>query len=192
MRRAAALGLRVAVGVAVAGAGSARAEVDWSVDMALPDRDFAFGLTGGVVFDEDRRDAATSGMLGLDASYLDGLFGAHLGVRAHREGFDWRVAGLAEVTWWYLLLLGTGVQVGQMLGDGGPGVPDTAVALTLLVGAPFPIATLDEGRGGSLVLMPYGRPGLRFRGERPGLDRDDRVRGYHEIGVSLRWTSFGW
>lgn len=164
-------------------AGPARA-IDYPVHLALPDWDVAVGLTGGVAFDELGGVSHTGALAGVDVSLLEGVVGLHLGLRTHREGFAWRVGGLVEVTAWYVILLGVGCRLGHMLDSGGPGVADSEIGLTVLVGVPFPLVRLDEGRAGSLVLMPYARPGLRF--DSPA------VSGFHEVGLSLRWTSFGW
>lgn|GEM_PF-1829801 len=173
----------VAVTLALAVSGPASA-VEYPVHMSLPDWDLAVGLTGGVAFDERGGVSHTGVLAGLDLSLLDGVLGLHLGVRTHREGYSWRVGGLAEVTAWYVVLVGVGCRFGHMVDSGGPGVRDSEVGLTVLVGVPFPLARLDEGRAGSLVLMPFARPGFRFDG--------DGVAGFHEVGLSLRWTSFGW
>lgn len=164
--------------------GRAAAEVDYPVRIPLPALDVAVGLTGAWAFDEGPSARNTGGLVGIDVGVLDGVLGVHLGVRTHREGRAWRLGGLAELTVWYGLLLGVGARFGTMLDDGGPGVPTDEVGLTLLVAVPWPVVRLDGGRAGALVVVPYARPGFRFRG-------DAGVSGLHELGVMLRWTSFG-
>ncbi|TNF35010.1 MAG: hypothetical protein EP329_06660 [Deltaproteobacteria bacterium] len=158
--------------------------IDYPVHLPLPDWDVAVGLTGGVAFDEVGGVSHTGALASVDLGLLDGVLGLHLGLRTHREGESWRVGGLVELTAWYVVLLGVGCRFGHMVESGGPDVADDEVGLTVLVGIPFPLARLDEGRAGSLVLMPFARPGLRFDG--------GQVEGFHEVGLSLRWTSFGW
>lgn len=181
MARAAACASAAAL---LAASPAAHAEVDYRSDLDLPHLDVAVGLSAGVAFDEDASRRSTGALGGVDVSLLHGFFGAHLGLRAHPEGGSVRLGAVAEVSWWYLVLLGAGVGVGALAGDGGPRVPRSAVALTFLVGIPFPVARLDDGAAGSLVLVPYGRPGLRFLA-------DGDIAGFHEVGLMLKWSSFG-
>jgi len=162
----------------------AAAEFDWPATLALPDNDYALGISGGVAFGEELRGATTGWLVGLDASWLEGLLGIHGGLRVHREGFAHRLSGYAEVTVWYLVMIGVGTHFGAMLGNGGDDVDDTVVALHGYFGVPIPLARFDDGNYGTLVLVPYARPGMRFVEE-------GKVVGYHEAGISLRWTSFG-
>ena len=67
-----------------------------------------------------------------------------------------------------------------MVEPGGPGVPDHAFAVTAFVGAPIPVAALGRG---SLLVVPYARPGVRMT------DRDS-ASGFHEVGVTVMWSSF--
>lgn len=157
----------------------ARAEFDWSTELALPDNDWSLGVSGGVAFGEAYRASTTGWLLGIDAGWLDGLFGVHGGLRIHREGYGHRVSAYLEGTIWYLVMIGVGTQVGVMADAGGPDVAVRSVALHGLFAAPIPVFTSPDG---SLVLLPYARPGMRFV--------DGGIVGYHEAGLSLRWTSF--
>ncbi len=162
----------------------AEAEFDWPVSVSLPDNDWAVGVSGGVAFGEELRARTTGWLAGLDVSWLDGVFGIHGGLRVHREGFDHRLVGYLEATVWYVVLIGAGSHFGGMLGDGGPRVTARVVALHGYFGVPIPVARLGGGAMGALVVLPYVRPGMRWG------DGGD-VYGYHEAGVALRWTSFG-
>lgn len=163
-----------------------RAEIDWPIQLPLPEMDLAFGVYGGAAFGED---APAGGLVGLEVSLLEGVFGVHAGLRGHREGRADRVGLSLEATWWYLLMLGAGVQVGWMTDEGGPEVPDTAVTLHVLVALPIPLWRIGEGASGALVIVPYGRPGLRFKDE--NARGDSNVVGFHDAGLMLKWTSFG-
>lgn len=175
--------LLMAAGLALAPVGAARA-VDYPTVLPLPSWDLTVGLTGGVAFGEARSGGAPGLLAGVDVGLLEGVLGLHVGLRTHREGFAQRVGGLVEATVWYVVMLGAGVRFGHMLDDGGPGVPEDEVGLTVLVAAPFPVWRVDGGAGGAFVVAPFFRPGLRFLGE-------GAWEGYHEVGVMLRWTSFG-
>jgi hypothetical protein len=175
----------LALVAALSSAPAARAEIAYPVRMALPDWDLAVGLTGGVAFDENDERRGVGFLAGVDVGVLDNVWGLHLGLRTAREGAGQRVGGLVELTGWYVVMLGLGVRFGAMASDGGPDVPDSEIGATVLLAVPFPLFRVDEGRGGSFVLAPFARPGLRFLG-------DGEVAGYHEVGVMLRWTSFGW
>ncbi len=172
--------------VAVAAPPVARAAIDYPVVMDLPDWDVAIGLSGGLAFGESGRARHRGALVGLDVGLLQGVAGLHLGVRGWREGWGWRLVGSLEATVWYVGLFGVGVSYGAMGGEGGPDVPDEAVALTFLIAAPVLLSRLgDDGDAGALVLAPYGRPGLRF-------EQGGGLRGHHEVGLMLRWTSFGY
>lgn len=158
--------------------------VDPSANLPLPSWDVAVGLTGGVAFAEVDSSKQTGALVGVDVGLLEGVLGLHLGLRTHREGHAQRLGGLVEFTAWYVVLLGIGCRFGAMLAPGGPDAPDTEVGLTFLIAAPFPIARFDGGRDGALVLAPFARPGLRFAG-------GGEVTGFHEVGLMVRWTSFG-
>lgn len=172
------------IGLLVATAPPARAEFDWPVTLAVPDMDVAFGVTGGVAFGEDARARQLGALVGVDASLLTGVFGLHVGLQGHPEGFSTRLGATVEATVWYLVMVGVGARFGALVGDGGPGIPDTTVALTVFVGIPIPLVRLCDGERGTLVLMPYARPGLRVAAV-------DDLSGFHEAGLMLKWTSFG-
>ena len=73
-----------------------------------------------------------------------------------------------------------------MVGEVPPDASEMAVSLHALVGFPIPLwshGDVDEPEG-TVVLVPFARPGLRI--ESPG-----EVRGYHTVGVMLKWTSYG-
>ena len=108
-------------------------------------------------------------------------------MRVHHEGRGERVSGLVEATVWYVLLFGMGVRAGGLVNDAGPEVPEVAVDLTFLLALPIPLWKDCNTRLGALVLAPYARPGFRMTGNDP--DPDD-VRSFHEVGLTLRWTSF--
>ena len=161
----------------------ARAEVDYRPDLALPHWDWAVGVSGGVAFGEDGSQRSTGGLGAVDVSLLHGFFGAHLSLRAHPEGTSVRLGAVAELSWWYLVMVGAGVGVGAMADHGGPKVPPTSVALTFVVGVPFLLARVEGGEAGAIVLVPYGRPGLRIGG--------GDLAGFHEAGLMLKWTTYG-
>ncbi len=77
---------------------AARAEIDYPVTLDLPEWDVALGVSGGLAFDEVGGTRHTGALVGVDAGLLHGVFGLHLGLRTWREGWDWRVGGLVEVT----------------------------------------------------------------------------------------------
>ena len=163
------------------------ASVDPAVPYRLPDNDWALGVSLATAWDEAETPISGGPLVGIDASYLDDVFGLHAGVRVHNEGRGERVSGLVEVSAWYLLMFGLGVRAGELVNDAGPGVPEVAVDITFLVALPIPLWKDCSSRIGALVLAPYARPGFRLTGN----DRDpDDIRGFHEIGLTLRWTSF--
>jgi hypothetical protein len=157
------------------------------VPYRLPDDDWALGVTLATVWDEDDDPLTGGGLVGLDAAWLDDVFGLHGGVRIQHEGRGERLSGLLEVSAWYVFLFGAGVRAGATLTQAGPDVPGTAVDLTLLLALPIPLWKDCAERTGALVIAPYARPGFRLTGRDP--DPDD-IRGFHELGVMLRWTSF--
>ncbi|MBL8784046.1 MAG: hypothetical protein JNJ59_04010 [Deltaproteobacteria bacterium] len=176
------------------------ATLDPAVPFRLPDNDWSVGLVGGVAWDE--RESLLDGgpLAGVEVGWLDDVFGVHGGLRVQGEGRTARVTATAEVTAWYLLLFGLGVRTGfappeseRDLSSAAPEsargreVPRWATDLTLLVALPIPLWKDCVGRTGALVLAPYARPGIRITGGDP--DPDD-LRGFHEIGVMLRWSSF--
>lgn len=163
---------------------AARAEFDYPVTLRVPSWDVGVGLSGGVAFGEGATRLTSGALGGVDAYLLHGVFGLHVGVRAHPEGESTRIEGLGEVSWWYILMLGVGVTVGHTTSPPGPGVAASSLGFRALVALPLPLWRFDEGRDGALVLMPFVRPGLRFVGR-------GEVVGYHEAGLSLAWTSFG-
>ena len=161
---------------------AACATLDPAVPMRLPEHDLAVGLSGGVVYDE-RGDHGSFGALGgADVGYLHDVWGVHVGLRVQREGDAERLSVLVEGTVWYGFLFGLGTRFGWLVTDTDPilAIPHQAVDLTFLLALPIPI-------GGHFVVAPYARPGLRLTGGDP--DPDD-VRGFHEVGLMLRWTSF--
>lgn len=156
---------------------------DPPVPMRLPDDDWAIGVSGAVVWDESSAIDLGDGLVGVDASWLDGVWGLHAGVRVHGDvGAYTRVGGLVEATGWYGIMLGLGSRFGWTTEGAHP-----AVDLTLLVAVPIPIWKDCVGRTGALVIAPYARPGFRLTGN----DRDpDDLRGFHEVGITVRWTSY--
>lgn len=167
------------------------ASFDPAVPYRLPDDDWAVGVSGAVVWDESESPLTGGPLGGLDVSYLDDVFGLHAGLRLQHEGRGERLAGLVEATAWYVLELGAGLRYGGMVSDAGvdagEAVPDRALDLTFIVALPIPVWRDCVDRAGALVIAPYARPGLRLTGGDP--DADD-VRGFHEIGITVRWTSF--
>lgn len=148
----------------------------------LPDGDWALGASAGVVWDEARAIDLGDPLVGVDASWLDGVWGLHAGLRVHGEGRETRLGGLLEATGWYGVMLGVGTRVGWTLRGAHP-----AVELTALLALPIPVWRCATG-GGSVYVAPYARPGFRL-----GRDHDlegDAVRGFHEVGLTVRWTSF--
>jgi len=164
---------------------------DYAVPLHLPDNDWAVGVSGAVVWDESTAIDQGKGLVGLDASWLDGVWGVHAGVRYHAErGGIQRVGGLLEATGWYGVMFGLGVRVGVAV-EGLDDAPSethpsrTAVDLTALIALPIPVWKQHDV--GAIVVLPYVRPGYRITGN----DKDpDDIRGFHELGVSVRWTSF--
>jgi hypothetical protein len=179
--RGAALGASLAAILTSLLPNASRAEFDWPLTLRLPDRDVAVGISGGVAFGEARDLHGVGGAGGVKVSLLHGLFGLHTSLRFHREGYSYRLSGGLEASFWYVVLVGAGAEVGGMLGKGGPGVPPLAAAMTVLIAFPVPVAKL--GDGGSLWVVPYARPGMRFEGP-------EDVTGFHELGLMLEWTSF--
>ena len=164
--------------------------LDPAVPYRLPDDDWSLGVTVATAWDERAGPLEGGGLLGIDAGWLEDVFGLHAGVRVQREGLGERVSGLVEATAWYVLLFGLGARVGAMVSDPGPGkpyIPDVAFDLTLLFALPIPLWKDCRDRTGALVIAPYARPGFRVTGGDP--DPDD-VRGFHELGIMLRWSSF--
>lgn len=159
------------------------ATLDPAVPMRLPHHDVALGISGGAVYDE-RGDRASFGhLIGFDAGYLDDVWGVHVGLRTQHEGDAERLSFLVEGTVWFGALFGLGVRAGWLVTDSNPlfAVPRQAVDLTFLLAVPIPL-------GDHFVVAPYARPGFRLTGGDP--DPDD-LRGFHEFGLMLRWTSFG-
>ena len=178
MRR---LGLVLGFLLVVVVAPPAYAEVDWSLDFPMPESDVALGLGGGLALGEAGRPGDLGGLLCASVSWLDGPFGVHATAYGHRERLSNRIGGSVEATVWYVLLLGAGVSFGAMDAPGGESVPEEATALTLFAGVPWPLARLDGG--GSVVLLTWARPGLRFE--------DSRSVSLHtQAGLSLLWSTF--
>lgn len=184
---------------------SACGTLDPAVPMRLPDDDYMVGLSAGLAWDEAadplvlRAGRGSQPSVGLDVSWLDGIFGLHGGLSAHGELEATRISLSAEATAWYGAAFGLGVRIGWLTSDPQPYVPayprpvpvpaDPSVDITALLAVPIPIWTDCEGRSGALVLAPYVRPGLRLTPP-DGARRDDTLRGFHEVGLTLRWTSF--
>ena len=171
----------VVIGAALMGCAS----FDPGVPTRLPDADWAVGASLGVTWDEAKDPLRGGGLVGVDASFLEDVFGLHAGLRLQREGRGTRLSGLVEATAWYLVLFGVGARVGGLVADAGEDIPERTAELTFLFALPIPVWRDCLERRGALVVMPYARPGLRFLG-----GREDRIRGVHELGISLRWTSF--
>ena len=160
------------------------AEFDWPLTAQLPSHDFAVGLTGGVAFGESGERFTTGAAGGVELSYLHGVFGAHLSLSAFVERTGVRLQPLAEVTFWYAALVGAGVSVSPLLGERPEDVPETAIALHMMVGLPVPLWSAEPGeKGGSFFLIPFARPGLRIQDA--GV-----IKGHHVVGLMLKWSSF--
>jgi len=180
--------------------------IDPAVPMSLPDDDYAIGISSGLAWDEAAdvfavgASRGSQGVVGLDVGYLDSVFGLHGGLSMHGELATERLSVRLEATAWYGLLFGLGARVGWLVGDptpyelSGPSqIPEpdaTSVDLTALIALPIPLWSDCEGRAGALVLAPYARPGLRLTGAADGTHREDTIRGFHEVGLMLRWSSF--
>jgi hypothetical protein len=163
----------------------ASAEFDWPLTSQLPHHDVAIGLSGGVAFGEsgERNTVGASG--GVDLSYLHGVFGAHVSLSAFVERTGVRLQPLAEVTLWYVALVGVGLSVSPFLGELPGDVPETAVALHMMVGIPIPLWSANDGeQGGSVCIVPFARPGFRVQ-------EAGAVKGHHSLGLMLKWSSFG-
>jgi len=185
---------------------SACGTVDPAVPMSLPDNDYAIGLSSGLAWDEAADVFAvgaargSQGVVGLDVGYLDSIFGLHGGLSLHGELATERLSLRVEATAWYGLLFGLGARVGWLVGDptpyelsAPPKIPEpdhTSVDLTALLALPIPLWSDCEGRAGALIIAPYARPGLRLTGAADGTPRADTIRGFHEVGLMLRWSSF--
>jgi len=161
--------------------------IDPAVPYRVPDGDWALGVTVATAWDEAASPVDGGGLIGVDVAWLEHVFGLHAGVRVQHEGKGERLSGLVEATAWYVLLFGVGARAGWMVSDGGPEVPDAAFDLTLLIALPIPLWKDCADRTGALVIAPYARPGFRLTDGDP--DPDD-VRGFHELGLMLRWSSF--
>lgn len=179
--------------------------VDPAVPMRLPSNDYAIGVSAGLTWDEladplaiGKPSRGSQGSVALDLGWLDGIFGVHGGLSLHGELATERLSLRAEASAWYGLLFGLGLRVGWLVGEPIPAelaspplIPrpdDLAVDLTALLAVPIPL--WSDPSSGSLVIAPYGRPGLRVTGAASGVPREDRIRGFHEVGLTLRWTSF--
>ncbi|MFO0750200.1 MAG: hypothetical protein U1F43_31710 [Myxococcota bacterium] len=174
-------GLALALAACVAGCGTFGG-FDPPVPMRLPDDDWALGVSTAVVWDESKAIDQGDGLVGVDASWLDGVWGLHAGLRVHGDGLYTRVGGLVEATGWYIVMLGLGTRFGWTTDGAHP-----ATDLTFLVALPIPVWKDCVGRSGSIVVAPYARPGFRLTGN----DRDpDDIRGWHEVGITVRWTSY--
>ncbi len=185
---------------------SACGTFDPAVPMSLPDDDYAVGISTGLAWDEAADVLAfgasrgSQGVVGLDVGYLDSVFGLHGGLSLHGELATERLSVRFEATAWYGLLFGLGTRVGWLVGDPTPyelsapsRIPEpaaTSVDLTALVALPIPLWSDCEGRAGALVIAPYARPGLRLSGAADGTHHEDTIRGFHEVGLMLRWSSF--
>ncbi|MGB0588478.1 MAG: hypothetical protein ACPGU1_02250 [Myxococcota bacterium] len=183
MRRIRALALAL---VLIAGLPhSAAAEFDWPLTSRLPHHDIAVGLNGGVAFGDSGERFTTGVAGGVDLSYLHGVFGAHLSLTTFVERTGVRLQPLAELSLWYVALVGVGLSVSPFLGDHASDVPETAVTLHMLLGLPIPIwSARPEDGGGSISIMPFARPG--FRVQEAGV-----VKGHHTVGLMVKWSSFG-
>lgn len=174
----------LAISVCVLGVGlapPARADVDWPLDFAMPQGDLAMGLGGGLALGEELRPGDLGGLVCLSASWLDGPFGLHATAYGHRERRANRLGASLEATVWYVLLLGAGISHGVMDAPGGPEVPEEATALTLFAGVPWPVMRLEAG--GSWLILPWVRPGLR-------IDSAQGVSLHTQVGANLVWTTF--
>ena len=147
----------------------------------MPQQDVAFGVGGGVALGEQQRRGDLGGLLCASASWLDGPLGLHATAYGHRERRANRLGVSVEATVWYVLLLGAGVSHGVMEDSGGPEVPEEATALTLFAGVPWPVTRLPDG--GSLVILAWTRPALRF-------DEAQAVSLHTQLGVNLLWSTF--
>jgi hypothetical protein len=164
---------------------SASAEFDWPLSSRLPSHDVAVGVSGGVAFGESGERFTVGGAGAVDLSYLHGVFGAHLSLSASVERTGVRLQPTLELTFWYVALVGAGLSVAPFLGEAPRDVPETAVALHMIVGLPIPLWTTGpDGDSGSLCLVPFARPGFRVQDA-------GTVKGHHTVGLMLKWTSFG-
>lgn len=165
------------------GASESRAEFDWPLDWQLPDADISVGITGGVNFGEEGSDFNTGPALGASFSLHDGFLGIRAAVGARREGLSNHLGGTVDVLFWYVVLIGGGVSYWEALDEPGREIPRRAWGVSAFVGLPIPLLRFKT-TGGTLALMPYGRPGIRF-GEAGA------VQGHHEVGISIEYTTFG-
>jgi len=164
--------------------GACASTIDPDAPLLTPDSDWIVGASAAVIWDETEPVGQGEALGGLDVGWIDGLVGVHAGLRVHGEGTRTRVGALVEGTVWYGVVLGLGARVG--FATSGPVGP--AVDLTILLALPIPIIQDCADRAWTVLLVPYARPGFRLTGG----DRDaDDVRGVHELGVSVRFTTFG-
>jgi hypothetical protein len=161
----------------------ARAEFDWPLDWRLPSADISVGLSGGLNFGEEGSDFNAGPAFSATFAWHHGLLGLRAAVGAKREGLAMHVGATVDVLFWYVVLIGGGASYWEALEEPGREIPREAWGVGAFVGVPIPVMSL-EGGGGTLVLLPYGRPGIRF-----GENGD--VQGHHEIGISLEYTTFG-
>lgn len=169
-------------GIVGLGASESRAEFDWPLDWQLPDADISVGLAGGVNFGEEGSDFNTGPALSATLSVHDGFLGIRAALGAKREGLSTHLGATVDVLFWYVVLVGGGVSYWEALDEPGREIPRQAWGVSAFVGLPIPLLRF-EAAGGTLLLMPYGRPGIRF-GEAGA------VQGHHEVGLSLEYTTF--
>jgi len=156
------------------------AAFDWPLDWELPQHDISIGLSGGMNFGEEGSGFNRGPLVGLSLSYHHEFLGIQAEFAGRREGLAQHLGGSLEVVFWYVALVGGGVNYWQSLSKPGRDIPDQAWGISGFVGLPFPVYRAERG---SVTLLPYARPGLRFAG-------DGNVQGHHEVGVRLSWTSY--
>ena len=162
------------------GSAASASAFDWSLDWALPHHDVSVGVTGGINFGEEGRGFNRGPTLGLSLGYHHELLGIQAELGGRHEGLSSQLGGSLEVVFWYIALLGGGVTYWEALSEPGRDIPQRAWGISGFVGIPVPIARFESG---TLTLVPYARPGLRF------VDHDN-VQGHHEAGIRLSWTTF--
>lgn len=166
----------------VTGGDSAGASPDWPLDWRLPCSDISVGLAVNAHTDESLSDFSTGAGASASFAFYDGFLGARATFGTRREGLAMHLGGALEFTFWYGVLMGPGVSYWHALAAPGREVPAEAWGLNTFFALPVPITQLTDGKG-TLVLLPFFRPGVRF-------PRAGNAQGHWEVGVSLEWTSF--
>ena len=153
---------------------------DWPLEWQLPSHDVSVGIAGGINFGEEDRTFNRGAVVGLSLGYHHDLLGVQLELASRNEGLALQLGGSLELVFWYVALIGGGVTYWEALSEPGRDIPRRAWGVSGFIGIPIPLYRLG---GGTLTLLPYARPGMRF-------GRSNAVQGHHEAGIRVSWTTF--